>query len=300
MTLSDIIRASSGSSNFARGSSSLAAAPNFKAGDLESTSGKGSALEAVSMGGDAVSSSFDHDQSYQDDAVSTMMAIPTAGNNRGDSSTTMPHHPTTATAAQGVPLPQHKESHPEDDSFISSATAETRLDKLSTMSNADLQQEQQQQQQFQQVHSSYASLPTDPYVTGQWMMPTRHNATFSEGLSHSRHHHQKEKSSSNSMDDGEFPHHQFFQASSSSDSSGLGREASHGRNQGTHAASVTYRNYSNTFPLKLFDLVSSAEDESIVCWHSLGTAFQVRDHDQFVNVILPKHFKRKSIITQCN
>ena len=100
------------------------------------------------------------------------------------------------------------------------------------------------------------------------------------------------------MDDGEVPHQQFFQASSSSDSSGLGREASHGRNQGTHAASVTYRNYSNTFPLKLFDLVSSAEDDSIVCWHSLGTAFQVRDHDQFVNVILPKHFKRKSIITQ--
>jgi len=289
MTLSDIIRASSGSSNFSRGASSLGAAPNCKTGDLDSSNGKGSALEAVSMGGDAVSSSFDHDQSYQDDAVSTMMTIPAAGNNGGDSYTTMPHHPATATAAQGVPLPQQ---HPEDDSFISSATAETGLDKLSTMSNADLQQ-----QQLQQVHSACVSLPTDPSVTGQWMMPMRHNAAFGEGLSHLRHHHQKEKSSSTSMDDGEFPHHQFFQASSSSDSSGLGREASHGRNQGTQAASVTYRNYSNTFPLKLFDLVSSAEDDSIVCWHSLGTAFQVRDHDQFVNVILPKHFKRKSCIS---
>ena len=252
------------------------------------------------MGDDAASLSFDHDQSYQDDASSAVTTIPRAGNYRGDSSTTLPDHP-TASSSQGqrAPSPQH----PEDDSFISSATAETRLDKLSTMSNVDLQQ----QQQFQQMHPAYASLPSDPYISaGQWMLP-RHNAASGEDLSQSHHHHhdhQKEKSNSTSisMEDGEFhQHHQFLKASSSSsDSSCLGREAPHGRTQGAHAASVTYRNYSNTFPLKLFDLVSSAEDERIVGWHSLGTAFQVRDHDQFVNVILPKHFKRKSITTQCD
>lgn len=52
------------------------------------------------------------------------------------------------------------------------------------------------------------------------------------------------------------------------------------------------RNYANTFPLKLFDLMS-CEDESIVGWQEHGTAFQVRNISKFVNVVLPKHFKRK-------
>jgi len=64
---------------------------------------------------------------------------------------------------------------------------------------------------------------------------------------------------------------------------------------GTHiipGTNIPYRNYSNTFPVKLFDLVSS-EEESIVGWQGHGTSFQVRDMDKFVNLILPKHFKRK-------
>lgn len=56
---------------------------------------------------------------------------------------------------------------------------------------------------------------------------------------------------------------------------------------------IPYRNYSNTFPVKLFDLVSS-EDEAVVGWQGHGTSFQVRNMDKFVNEILPKHFKRES------
>lgn len=66
---------------------------------------------------------------------------------------------------------------------------------------------------------------------------------------------------------------------------------------GTHiipGTNIPYRNYSNTFPVKLFDLVSG-EDEAVVGWQGHGTSFQVRDMDKFVNVVLPKHFKRKSI-----
>ena len=55
---------------------------------------------------------------------------------------------------------------------------------------------------------------------------------------------------------------------------------------------IPYRNYANTFPVKLFDLVSS-EDEAVVGWQGHGTAFQVRNMDKFVNEVLPKHFKRK-------
>jgi hypothetical protein len=55
---------------------------------------------------------------------------------------------------------------------------------------------------------------------------------------------------------------------------------------------IPYRNYSNTFPVKLFDLVST-EDETVVGWQGHGTSFQVRNMDKFVNEILPKHFKRK-------
>jgi hypothetical protein len=63
---------------------------------------------------------------------------------------------------------------------------------------------------------------------------------------------------------------------------------------------IPYRNYSNTFPVKLFDLVS-AEDEAVVGWQGHGTSFQVRNMDKFVNEVLPKHFKRKSswLFTQC-
>ena len=64
---------------------------------------------------------------------------------------------------------------------------------------------------------------------------------------------------------------------------------------GTHiipGTNIPYRNYSNTFPVKLFDLVSS-EEEAVVGWQGHGTSFQVRDMDRFVNVVLPKHFKRK-------
>jgi hypothetical protein len=56
---------------------------------------------------------------------------------------------------------------------------------------------------------------------------------------------------------------------------------------------IPYRNYSNTFPVKLFDLVST-EDEAVVGWQGHGTSFQVRNMDKFVNEVLPKHFKRKS------
>jgi hypothetical protein len=58
---------------------------------------------------------------------------------------------------------------------------------------------------------------------------------------------------------------------------------------------IPYRNYSNTFPVKLFDLVST-EDETVVGWQGHGTSFQVRNMDKFVNEILPKHFKRKTLL----
>jgi hypothetical protein len=60
---------------------------------------------------------------------------------------------------------------------------------------------------------------------------------------------------------------------------------------------IPFRNYSNTFPVKLYDLVST-EDETVVGWQGHGTSFQVRNMDKFVNEVLPKHFKRKSIQTR--
>jgi hypothetical protein len=46
--------------------------------------------------------------------------------------------------------------------------------------------------------------------------------------------------------------------------------------------------------VKLFDLVTS-EDPSVVCWKDSGDEFQVKDLDKFINIVLPKHFKRESI-----
>jgi hypothetical protein len=57
---------------------------------------------------------------------------------------------------------------------------------------------------------------------------------------------------------------------------------------------LSYRNYANTFPAKLYDLVSN-EGEGVVGWHAYGTSFQVRDMERFVSEVLPKHFKRKKI-----
>ena len=54
------------------------------------------------------------------------------------------------------------------------------------------------------------------------------------------------------------------------------------------------KNFCNTFPVKLFDLVTS-EDPSVVCWKDSGDEFQVKDLDKFINIVLPKHFKRESI-----
>jgi hypothetical protein len=56
---------------------------------------------------------------------------------------------------------------------------------------------------------------------------------------------------------------------------------------------MSYRNYSNTFPVKLFDLVSG-EDAEVVGWQGQGSAFQVRDMDKFVDVVLPRHFKHNN------
>lgn len=47
-----------------------------------------------------------------------------------------------------------------------------------------------------------------------------------------------------------------------------------------------------TFPLKLFDIVSDPISDSII-WSDNGTAFHVRDFDDFVSQVLPRHFKRK-------
>ena len=68
-------------------------------------------------------------------------------------------------------------------------------------------------------------------------------------------------------------------------------------NFGTDANSdpiLAYRDYTRTFPVTLFDLVS-IEDESIVGWQQHGTSFAIRDMDRFVELILPKYFQRKFI-----
>jgi len=267
VALSDVIRASSGSSNFARG---LLCAPN------KAEWGQGCSLEAAaSKGIDAASSSTDLDLSYQDDVASALTTFP-AVNKRGDFSDSC--DPIESEIPQQRQV-QHPACKSNDDSFISSASAETKFDKgLSTLSNPD-------PQHFQQLHSTaYAHrgltpyLSTDPYAA---QLLSRHH-TFNEGGIISK---EQSSSSTCSMDDSKY-HHRFFKEASS-DSLPCRSLSAHSANY-----SNTYRNYSNTFPLKLFDLVST-EDETIVGWHSLGTAFQVRDHDQFVNVILPKHFKRE-------
>ncbi|KAJ1402490.1 HSF-type DNA-binding-domain-containing protein, partial [Ochromonadaceae sp. CCMP2298] len=56
---------------------------------------------------------------------------------------------------------------------------------------------------------------------------------------------------------------------------------------------LSYRNYANTFPAKLYDLVSN-EGEGVVGWHAYGTSFQVRDMERFVSEVLPKHFKHNN------
>eukprot|EP01032_Pedospumella_encystans_P008046 gene8046-9589_t len=53
-----------------------------------------------------------------------------------------------------------------------------------------------------------------------------------------------------------------------------------------------YRDYTSTFPVTLFDLVS-IKDESILGWQGHGTSFAIRDMDRFVELILPKYFQRK-------
>eukprot|EP01032_Pedospumella_encystans_P007934 gene7934-9457_t len=68
-------------------------------------------------------------------------------------------------------------------------------------------------------------------------------------------------------------------------------------NFGTDANSdpiLAYRNYTLTFPVTLFDLVSS-EDASIVGWQHHGTSFAIRDMDRFVNLMLPKYFQHNDI-----
>ncbi len=66
-------------------------------------------------------------------------------------------------------------------------------------------------------------------------------------------------------------------------------------NLGTSTAPSTlsyYRDDSQPFPVKLFDLVSQ-EEKSIVGWTGTGTGFSIRDMDKFENRILPKYFNRK-------
>ena len=55
---------------------------------------------------------------------------------------------------------------------------------------------------------------------------------------------------------------------------------------------LAYRDYTRTFPVTLFDLVS-IEDESIVGWQQHGASFAIRDMDRFVELILTKYFQRE-------
>eukprot|EP01032_Pedospumella_encystans_P008044 gene8044-9587_t len=57
---------------------------------------------------------------------------------------------------------------------------------------------------------------------------------------------------------------------------------------------LAYRDYTLTFPVTLFDLVSS-EDETIVGWQEHGASFSIRDMDRFVELILPKYFQHNDI-----
>jgi hypothetical protein len=64
-----------------------------------------------------------------------------------------------------------------------------------------------------------------------------------------------------------------------------------------------YRTNQPTFPLKLFDLITS--QPLVIGWLNGGTSFRILGMDLFVNVVLPKYFKRKYDITgyyddQCN
>ena len=64
-------------------------------------------------------------------------------------------------------------------------------------------------------------------------------------------------------------------------------------NSGVYQALYNQKNFASTFPLKLFDLVTT-EDPNIVGWHESGREFQVRNMDLFVSIILPKHFKHQN------
>ena len=57
-------------------------------------------------------------------------------------------------------------------------------------------------------------------------------------------------------------------------------------------ADASMKSIGQTFPLKLFDLVST-ENHDVVGWVDDGRAFKIKDLDRFVHVVLPTHFKRK-------
>lgn len=56
-------------------------------------------------------------------------------------------------------------------------------------------------------------------------------------------------------------------------------------------ADAVSKNIGQTFPLKVFDLVSN-ENNDVVGWVDNGRAFKIKDFDRFVHLVLPKHFKR--------
>lgn len=56
---------------------------------------------------------------------------------------------------------------------------------------------------------------------------------------------------------------------------------------------VDYANSTLTFPQKLFILMEKETGE-IIQWATHGLCFRISDEDTFVDVLMPKYFKRKS------
>ena len=54
---------------------------------------------------------------------------------------------------------------------------------------------------------------------------------------------------------------------------------------------TSYIQYS--FPAKLYNLLETADNKSVIDWLPSGLAFKVHDRPRFVNEILPKYFNRK-------
>lgn len=70
-----------------------------------------------------------------------------------------------------------------------------------------------------------------------------------------------------------------------------GKKGRKGSSRIASSAHGGYRTNQPTFPLKLFDLITS--QPLVISWLNEGTSFQIRDMNLFVEVVLPKYFKRR-------